>query len=136
MTQPWEAQKRLRAKTTSWNDSPAGRLAAFGLCFFIQQFPCGQLLLAVVLDHIEQVSPELFGPAPIPTFAWELPQGAGQHGQGVGPALRAQRTTSARDSTARAPPRSVAASAGRSGPARAGARWRGSRNSPACRPRR
>src|SRR3972149_9843272 len=89
MTQPWEAQKRLRAKTTSWNDSPAGRLAAFGLCFFIQQFPCGQLLLAVVLDHIEQVSPELFGPAPIPTFAWELPQGAGQHGPGGGPALRA-----------------------------------------------
>src|SRR3972149_1887810 len=89
MTQPWEAQKRLRAETTSWNDSPAGRLAAFGLCFFIQQFPCGQLLLAVVLDHIEQVSPQLFGPAPVPTFGRELPQGAGQHGQGVGPALRA-----------------------------------------------
>src|SRR3989338_2465017 len=89
MTQPWEAQKRLRAKTTSWNDSPAGRLSAFGLRFFIQQFPCGQLLLAVVFDHVQQVSPELFGPAAFPTLAGELPERAGEHRQGVGPTLRA-----------------------------------------------
>src|SRR3989338_8544985 len=88
MTQAWPAQKRLNAKTTSWNDSPA-RLAAFGLRFFIQQFPCGQLLFAVVFDDVEQVPPQFPGPTPVPAFGRELAQGTRQHGQGIGPARRA-----------------------------------------------